>query len=118
MHEAKQRLRKLRDYLAHYPGGSDLLNSIAGTAQAILDLLVKEFGYRLAIPTAGIGNSGEIMMLWRVGSKSLEIEILPDQSVEFFSIDHSSDAVWEYLISAGQVIPPNVLSKIMPLVTL
>jgi hypothetical protein len=118
VHESKQRLRKLRDYLAFYLGASDSLNSTAATAQAILDLLIKEFGCRLAIPTAGIGNGGEIMMLWRVGSKSLEIEILPDQSVELFSIDHSTDAAWEYIISAGQAIPANVLSKIMPLVML
>jgi hypothetical protein len=116
-HDAKQRLRNLRDYLAHcaMPNGNS--GFTAPVAQDILDYLISVFGSIFTLPTAGLGHNGAIMLLWRAGAKSLEIEILPNQTIEFFGYDHNSEAAWEQALSAGQTIPGSLLDMIRPFVT-
>jgi hypothetical protein len=116
-HDAKQKLRNLRDYLAQCARPNDPSSFTAPAAQAILDSLISAFGNIFTLPTAGLGHNGEIMLLWRAGAKSLEIEILPNQTIEFFGFDHNSEAAWEKLLSAGQAIPGSLLDMIRPFVT-
>jgi len=116
-HDAKQKLRNLRDYLAQCARLNDPSSITATAAQAILDSLISAFGNFLTLPTAGLGHNGEIMLLWRAGAKSLEIEILPNQTIEFFGYDRDSEAAWEQSLSARQAIPCSLLDLIRPFAT-
>jgi hypothetical protein len=116
-HDMKQRIRKLRDYLSQCANPNDPSSFTAPAAQAVLDALINAFGHILAIPTAGLGHDGEIMLLWRNGNKSLEIEILPDQTIEFFGFNRDSEIAWEQSLSAEQTIPSNLLKMLLPFVT-
>jgi len=113
-HDAKQKLRSLRDYLSGCVTPNDPSSITAPAAQAILDSLISAFGTILTLPTAGLGHNGEIMLLWREGAKSLEIEILPNHTIEFFGYDCDSEAAWEQSLSAGQAIPGTLLDLIRP----
>ncbi|MGB5134328.1 MAG: hypothetical protein WBN89_04050 [Prochlorococcaceae cyanobacterium] len=116
-HEAKQKLRNLRDYLVQCAKPNDPTSFTAPAAQAILGTLISAFGNILTLPTAGLGHNGEIMLLWRAGAKSLEIEILPNQTIEFFGYDHHTEDAWEQSLSAGQAIPGSLLDMIRAFVT-
>ena len=116
-HDAKKKLRNLRDYLAQCARPNDPSSITASTAQSILDSLISAFGNFLTLPTAGLGHNGDIMLLWRAGTKSLEIEILPNQTIEFFGYDRDSEAAWEQSLSAGQAIPCSLLDLIRPFTT-
>jgi hypothetical protein len=116
-HDVKQKLRNLRDYLAQSARPNDPSSFTAPAAQAMLDSLISAFGHFLTLPTAGLGHNGEIMLLWRAGAKSLEIEILPNQTIEFFGYDRNYEAAWEQSLSAGQPISSSLLDMIMPFVT-
>lgn len=116
-HDAKQKLRNLRDYLSQCAKPNDSSSITAPAAQAILDSLISAFGSFLTLPTAGLGHNGEIMLLWREAAKSLEIEILPNQTIEFFGYDSDSEAAWEQSLSAGHEIPGSLLDLIRPFTT-
>ena len=116
-HDEKQKLRNLRDYLSQCAKPNDQSSITAPVAQAILDSLITAFGTFLSLPTAGLGRNGEIMLLWREGAKSLEIEILPNQTIEFFGYDRDSEAAWEQSLSVGQTIPGSLLDLIRPFTT-
>jgi hypothetical protein len=116
-HDAKKKLRNLRDYLAQCARPNYPSSITASTAQSILDSLISAFGNFLTLPTAGLGHNGDIMLLWRAGTKSLEIEILPNQTIEFFGYDRDSEAAWEQSLSAGQAIPCSLLDLIRPFTT-
>lgn len=116
-HDAKQKLRNLRDYLSQCAKPNDPSSITAPAAQTILDSLISAFGTFLTLPTAGLGHNGEIMLLWREAAKSLEIEILPNQTIEFFGYDRDSEAAWEQSLSAGQAIPGNLLDLMRPFIT-
>ena len=116
-HDAKQKLRNLRDYLAQCARLNNNSSFTAPAAQTILDYLISVFGSILILPTAGLGHNGATMLLWRAGAKSLEIEILPNQTIEFFGYDRNYEAAWEQSLSAGQPISSSLLDMIMPFVT-
>lgn len=116
-HDAKQKLRNLRDYLSQCAKPNDPSSITAPAAQAILDSLISAFGTFLTLPTAGLGHNGEIMLQWREAVKSLEIEILPNQTIEFFGYDRDSEAAWEQSLSAGQAIPGSLLDLMRPFIT-
>lgn len=116
-HDAKKKLRNLRDYFAQCARRNDPSSITASAAQSILDYLISAFGNFLTLPTAGLGHNGDIMLLWRAGAKSLEIEILPNQTIEFFGYDRDSEAAWEQSLSAGQAIPVSLLDLIRPFTT-
>jgi hypothetical protein len=115
-HDTKQKLRKLRDYLTQCARPNDPSSITASAAQSILDFLIRAFGNFLNLPTAGLGHNGDIMLLWRAGAKSLEIEILPNQTIEFFGYDRDSEEAWEQSLSAGQPIPGSLLDLIKPFI--
>ncbi len=116
-HDVKQKLRNLRDYLAQCARVNDESSFTAPVAQALLDSLISAFGHFLTLPTAGLGHNGEIMFLWRAGAKSLEIEILPNQTIELFGYDRDYEDAWEQSLSAGQAFSSSLLDMIMPFVT-
>lgn len=113
-HDAKQKLRSLRDYLSGCVKPNDPSSITAPIAQAILDSLISAFGTIITLPTAGLGHNGEIMLLWRKGAVSLEIEILPNRTIEFFRFDCDSEAAWQQSLSAGRAIPCSLLDLIRP----
>ena len=116
-HDMKQRIQKLCDYLSQCANPNDPSSFTAPAAQAVLDALINAFGDTLAIPTAGLGHDGEITLLWRNGNKSLEIEILPDHTIEFFGFNRDSEIAWEESLSAEHTIPSNLLKLLSPFVT-
>jgi hypothetical protein len=111
-HDAKQRMRKLREYLAQCVNPNDPSRFTVPAAQGILDSLIRVFGNLLSVPIAGIGHNCEIMLLWRGETKSLEIEILPSQVIEFFGFDRDSETAWEQSLPAGQTIPSQLVNRL------
>jgi hypothetical protein len=116
-HDAKKKLRNLRDYLDQCSRLNDSSSITALAAQSILDCLISAFGNFLTLPTAGLGHNCDVMLLWRAGAKSLEIEILPNKTIEFFGYDRDSETAWEQSLSVGQAIPGSLLDLIRPFTT-
>lgn len=113
-HNADKKLQNLRDYLVQCGRLNDSSRITASAAQSVLDSLISAFGNFLILPTAGRGHNCDVMLLWRAGAKSLEIEILQNQTIKFFVYDRDSETAWEQSLSAGQAIPGSLLDLIKP----
>lgn len=65
--------------------------------------------HRLPAPASCSGPDGVMFYSWDRGRYHLEIEILPDDTAEFFYRDRETEEFWGVDIAVGDPIPTKVV---------
>lgn len=70
------------------------------------------FGHRLPPAAACSGPDGVMFYSWDRGRYHLEVEILPDNTAEFFYRDRETEEFWGVDITIGDPIPAEIVEAL------
>jgi hypothetical protein len=72
--------------------------------QAAAKVLVRVCGQRVALPAIGPVPGGGLQLEWHIGNRELEIEILPDGSLEFLTAEGVQEEEGSLSLSDRKVV--------------
>ena len=107
-----ERERQLNEYIWGLSEKKQISSTTANNARSMWKRIATSTDNAICVPDASAGPNGEFAFIWDRGEHHLELEVMPDSTVEFFYRNRSTGALWGQDSSVSNNFPLELFQKL------